>query len=160
LSDDELELHKKMAGQLFNRTWDLMDKGEERTPEEDEEMVHAAHASRYHWVVVINSGKYSDTGLVNHARGDWQISRAYSLLKRYESALYYAKKSLDMCLNNKIGDFDLAFGYEAVARAYSLVETEKEYFKKYLAKANEAAENIEKDDDKSYFLSELKSISA
>ena len=137
-----------------------MDKGEERTLEEDEEMVHAAHASRYHWIVVINSGKYPDTGPVNHARGDWQISRVYSLLKRYEPALNYAKQSLDCCLKNDIGGFDLAFGYEAVARAYSLVDSEKENLKKNLTKANEAAENIEKDDDKSYVLSEIKTISA
>jgi len=44
----EEQFHKKMAVDLFNRTWDLLDKSE-RTPEENDELVHAGHASRYHW---------------------------------------------------------------------------------------------------------------
>ena len=42
------DLHKKFAVELFNRTWDLLDK-EDRTQEEADTMIHAAHASRYHW---------------------------------------------------------------------------------------------------------------
>ena len=35
-------------------------------------------------------------------------------------ALWHAKQSLKLCLENGFGDIDLAFGYEAVARAYSI----------------------------------------
>jgi DNA-binding transcriptional MerR regulator len=37
-----------LAAQLFNETWRLMEK-EERTRQDDDRMIHAAHASRYHW---------------------------------------------------------------------------------------------------------------
>ena len=33
---------------IFNQTWTLMEKPD-RTREDDDEMLHAAHASRYHW---------------------------------------------------------------------------------------------------------------
>ncbi len=155
---EDLKWHRKMAAQLFNHTWDLIDKGDKRTPEENEEMIHSAHASRYHWIIVINSGKYPETGPVNHARGDQIISRVYSLLNMPHEALFYAEKTLNMCLNNKIGDFDLAFGYEAMARAFSLQPDKKQELEKHLSLAKEAAEKIKKKEDKEYFLSELSSI--
>ena len=59
--------HRRLADELFNHAWELLEKPD-RTREEDEELIHAAHASRYHWGV-------AGTAL-NHARGDWQIARA------------------------------------------------------------------------------------
>ncbi len=44
----EQEWHRKFAVDLFNLVWDLLDKGE-RTTEENDKMLHAAHASRFHW---------------------------------------------------------------------------------------------------------------
>jgi hypothetical protein len=42
--DDE----RQVAADLFNRTWVLLETPD-RTSAQDEEMVHAAHASRFHW---------------------------------------------------------------------------------------------------------------
>ena len=152
----ELEWHRKMAAALFNHTWDLIDKGDNRTVEEDLEMIHSAHTSRYNWGVVVNSGKYPKTGPINLERGEWQISRVYALLKRAEPALYHAQKCVDICEENEIGDFDLAFGYEAMARALALTDDERT--QEYLSKAKKAGEAIAKDDDKKYFFSELETI--
>ena len=44
----ENEWHKKQAVGAFNATWDLIDKAE-RTVDETREMIHLAHASRFHW---------------------------------------------------------------------------------------------------------------
>ena len=151
------EWHRKMAAQLFNHTWGLIDKGEKRTLEDNDEMIHSAHASRYHWGEVV-AAKTPKTGPMNIERGEWQISRVYSLVKRPEAALYHAKRTLDIVKANKIGDFDLAFAYEAMARAYSLQSEKAEEVKKYLKLAKEAAEQIKKEDDKKYFLSELVTI--
>ena len=147
LSDEE-KIHMKMAKSLFNKTWDFIDK-KQWTQEEEDEMVHAAHASRYHWGVV---GKP-----INFERGEWQISRVYSLLKRSEQALYHAQRCLDICKANDIGDFDIAFAYEAMARAQDIAGNDDEY-KKYYDLAMKASEQIQKKEDKDYFLSELKSI--
>ena len=58
--------HRLIAVRLFNRVWEFMEKAD-RTSEEDDEMLHAAHASRYHW---------------GHVR---------------EPSLHHARRSLELC---------------------------------------------------------------
>ena len=142
------EWHKKQAVENFNAVWNLLDNGE-RTKEEDLLMIHSAHASRFHWNEIGTA--------VNFARGEWQISRVYSTLKMSASALYHAKRSLEFCEKNQIGDFDLAFAYEAMARAY-MVSGNIDNMNEYLDQAIEASSKILKFEDKDYFLSELKTI--
>ena len=125
-----------------------MDKTD-RSPDEDLEMIHTVHASRYHWSKI---GKP-----MNFERGEWQISRVYSILNRPKSALYHAQKCLDICLEEKIGDFDIAFAYEAMARAHTIAGNTKES-DKYLKLGKEAGEKIAKKKDKEYFFSELDKI--
>lgn len=143
------EWHKKQAVDNFNGTWDLIDKGNDRTEDDNVEMIHKAHASRFHW---------GQIGTPTHfLRGEWQISRVYSLVGLAESALYHARLSLNLCLENNIGDFDLAFAYEALARAYS-ISKDKEKMDENISLAKKVAENIEKEDDRDYFLSELETV--
>lgn len=139
---------RKQAVENFNKTWDLIEK-KDRSREEDLEMIHTAHTSRLHWGM---AGKP-----LNCARGEWQISRVYSLLKMGESALLHGERSLELCLQNNFGDFDLAFAYEAVARAY-MVKGEEAKMEEYFSLASKSADNIAKKDDKEYFISELNSI--
>lgn len=110
-TDVDSEVHKKLAAELFNVAWELIEKTD-RSDTDDETMVNAAHASRFHW------GKVGTP--LHFARGEWQISRVYSLLGRSEPALLHAKKSLELCLVNHLGDFDTGFAYEATARAYAI----------------------------------------
>ena len=42
------EQRRRLAVDLFNRTWELM-LLPERTPEHDDELLHTAYASRHHW---------------------------------------------------------------------------------------------------------------
>jgi len=44
----EGECHKWFAINLFNLVWEYLDK-KNRTREEDERMLYAAYASRFHW---------------------------------------------------------------------------------------------------------------
>ncbi|MCL2575231.1 MAG: hypothetical protein FWE33_02245 [Defluviitaleaceae bacterium] len=101
------------AKQLFNTTWDLFDKGGERTTDDDIDMLHKAHTSRYLW------GLCGDP--VNFARGEWQISRAYALLKMGEPALLHGQKSLQIAVDNDLDALDMAFGHECVARAFAVL---------------------------------------
>ncbi len=139
--------HKTLAINLFNQTWEYLDK--QRTAEEDFQMVLIAHASCYHW---------SQCGTeLEQARGEWLISRVHAVLKQGSVALWHAQRSLDLCLNNKIGDFDLAFGYEAVARAYACLGMTVE-MNEALHNAKMAAEAIADVEDRQYTLSEIDSI--
>jgi hypothetical protein len=142
------ELHKKFAIDLFNLTWNLLDK-KDRTQEEDDKMIHAAHASRFHWGEIGTPLEFE--------RGEWQISRVYSILERSEPALYHAKRCLEICKKNNIGDFDIAFAHEALARA-SAVAGLKTQYEENLELARKAGQQIKKDEDKNYFMSELKTI--
>lgn len=146
--ETKAKTHREFGVELFNYVWDLLDKPE-RTQEEDDSMLNAAHASRYHWE---NAGT-----ALNVARGEWQIARVYATLKRAEPATYHARRCLEICLENGYGDFDLAFAYEALARA-SKIEGDTASRDKYLEQAAEASKSIAEGDDRKYFLSELKTI--
>lgn len=98
-----------LAIQLFNETWELIDKVD-RTDKDNITMLHKAHTSCYLWREAKSP--------VNNARGEWQVSHVYSILGEGRLALLHATDSLSLCLENQIAGFDLAFGYEAVARAY------------------------------------------
>ena len=146
---EEEKVHKKFAVNLFNHTWKLMEK-EKRTKEDDDEMIHSAHATRHHW---------GQIGTHTHfERGEWQISRVYAILNRPDPAIYHATRCLEICKENHIGDWDIAFAYEALARAYN-VAGKKTEAKKYWELGKEAGEKIAKKEDKDYFKSELEKIS-
>ena len=144
----EQEWHKRAAITLFNLVWSLLDK-KDRTKQEDDKMVHAVHASRFHW------GEIGTP--VEFERGEWQISRVYSVLNRPGSALYHAKRCLDICKEHNIGDFDIAFAYEAMARAHA-VAGDKSDCEKYIKLAKEAGEQIKKKEDKDLFFGDLKTV--
>ena len=112
-------------------------------------MIHAAHASRFHWGEIGTPLEFE--------RGEWQISRVYSTLKRSEPALYHAKRCLEICKENSIGDFDIAFAYEAMARGHAIAGNKTEC-EKYLQLAEGAGKQIGKKEDRDYFLGELKTI--
>ena len=148
-NNNQYDIHRKFAVECFNGTWDLLDKTD-RTPQEATRMIHMAHASRYHW------GEIGTP--LNFARGDWQISRVYAVLGEAQNALAYAKSCLQLCQENGFDDFDLAFAYEAIARAYACAGDHAAR-DQYLELARTAGEAIEKDDDKEYFFSQLATIS-
>lgn len=104
-------VHRKLAVDCFNGTWTLMEKAD-LSREEIDTMISMAHASRYHWEIAGDA--------TNLARGDWQISRVYCILKRPEPAEYHATRCLQICIENKLSDFDLAIAFEAKARAGSV----------------------------------------
>jgi DNA-binding transcriptional MerR regulator len=141
---------KLLAAQLFNETWRLMDR-EDRSQEDDDRMVHAAHASRYHW------GQVPTATPAHLARGEWQVSRVYAVLTRPEPAIYHAQRVVDICLANGIGDWDLAFGYEALARAFA-VAADPEAARKWTDKALAAAESIAEDEERDLVLADLGTI--
>jgi hypothetical protein len=148
LTEAERQMHRKLGVDLFNHVWSLLDKLD-RSREEDDEMIHSAHASRYHW------GQVGEP--VNFARGEWQISRVYAVLNRPEPALFHAIRSLDICTENNIGDFDLAFAYEAVARACA-VAGDRDRVDEYVALGKAAGEKIAEEEDRKLFFGDLGSI--
>jgi hypothetical protein len=140
--------HRKFAIESFNGTWELLEKTD-RTPEETQRMFHMAHASRYHW------GEIGTP--LNFARGDWLISRVYATQGFGVMSFRYAISSLELCEKNDIGDFDLAFAYEALARACA-VSGDVAKASGYITLAKTAGEEIAKEEDRQYFYQELYTV--
>ena len=139
-----------LAAQLFNETWRLMEQ-ENRSRADDDRMIHTAHASRYHW------GQAAEATPAHLARGEWQISRVYTVLGRPEPALHHARRVLDLCQENGIGDWDLAFAYEALARA-SAVAGDAAQARGYTDQALAAANDITGEVDRELLLADLETI--
>jgi hypothetical protein len=112
--------------------------------------VHAAHASRFHW------GEIGTP--LELERGEWQISRVYSVLGRSEAALHHAYRCLAICEANRIGGFDLAFAYEGLARAY-LAAGQPDKSREYIRLGEQAGGQIEDEGNRKYFFEELKAVS-
>lgn len=139
---------RRLAADLFNGVWTLMEK-EDRTRDEDDRMIHMAHASRYHWEAVGTPA--------NLARGEWQCSRVYAVLGRGEPSLHHARRVLDICQENDIGDWDLAFAYEAIARAYA-VSGDPQAARDYTEQALAAADDIAEDEERALVMADLETI--
>ena len=105
--------HRQLGKDLFNHTWTLIEKAD-RTPAETDEMLHASHASAFHW-------SRGGGTLANAARGEWQIARVYSTLGRGEPALWHARRCLELAeAAVKAGvadDWDIPAALEGLARA-------------------------------------------
>ena len=102
---------RRVASELFNHVWSLLDLTA-RTPEQDDAMVHAAHASRWHWGRV---------GTPQHwAIGEWQCSRVYAVLRRTEPALHHARRCMELSTREGVDPFVEASAHEAMARALAL----------------------------------------
>jgi hypothetical protein len=144
----ETEAQRQLAADLFNFTWTLLEKPD-RTERETDRMIDAAHAARFF---------REDVGEpFNHARGEWQISRAYATAGRVAPALYHAQRCLEICEEHGIGDFDLAYAYEALARAHG-VAGETDVAARHEAQAREAGERIAEQDDRELFFSDLDTL--
>lgn len=101
-------MERKLAVDLFNHVWSLLDL-DVRTAEQDEAMVHAAHASRWHWG---HAG-----GPAEWAVGEWQCSRVYAVLGRGEPAVHHARRCLQLSTEHRIGGYLPASAHEGMARA-------------------------------------------
>ena len=139
---------KREAIKLFNETWDLLDMNE-RTPSQDAMMLHKAHTSCHLWSLV---GTH-----LNNTRGEWQVSHVYSVLGMGKPALLHGELALDICLQNNVSGLDLTFGYEAVARAYSILG-QADQAVRYKQQALDASETIADPADKKYACKEIQGI--
>ena len=140
--------HRKVGADLFNYTWSLLDQ-KTRSAEEADQMLHAAHASRYHW------GQAGTPRNISIA--EWQISRVYSTLGRAEPALYHGRRSLEVARRGGLGRFYLAYAYEALARA-SAVAGQRRARDRYLREARRIGATVRDRDDQRMLLEDLATI--
>jgi hypothetical protein len=146
--DNQRAFHLQCAKDLFNHTWTLLETPG-RSREQDDDMMHAAHASRYHWSVVGEP--------VHRARGEWQLSRVYAVLGRAEPALHHGRRCLELCETHALSPFDHAFAHEALARAEA-VAGDADAAGTHLEAARTTAESIADEEIRGHLLNELKTV--
>jgi DNA-binding transcriptional MerR regulator len=150
LTDFDPATRRQMAKDLFNHTWTLLEKAD-RTPAEDDEMIHSAHASRYHW------GEPGVGETVNLSRGEWQCSRVYAVLGRAEPALWHARRCVEINEAGGYADWDIASAYEAMARAY-VTAGDLTQVAEWKAKATAALDDIADQDDRDLIEGDLATL--
>jgi len=105
--------HRALGAGLYNRTWDLMEI-EDRTADQDDELVDTAHASAWHWRQVGNEA--------NASRAHWILSRVYAVLGRGPEALHHARRQNELLELGGEGfePWDAPSAAEAMARALAM----------------------------------------
>jgi hypothetical protein len=140
-------VHERLAKQINGEVWTLLDKPD-RTEDEDERMVLAAHASTYHWL-------HAEAN-VHRQRGEWMLAHVHTVLGRDGPARHHARRCLALteAFAGEMKDFDIAYAYEAVARAAALAE-DGDGARRYLRLAEVQGARIADEEDRTIFLADL-----
>jgi hypothetical protein len=147
LSSDR-QLHETLAKQINGEIWSLLDKPD-RSEEDDERLVLAAHASYYHWLHAGTS--------VHRQRGEWMLAHVHTVLGRESAARHHARRCLAFteAFAGEMKDFDVAYAYEAMARAAALAE-DVDTARRYLPLAEAQGARIADEEDRTIFLGDLR----
>jgi hypothetical protein len=97
---------RRLASQANNRAWTLSE-SLSRTPEEDEEMLQAAHTAMYLWKIVGNAS--------HHAHAAQLLAHTYALLGLGEPARHYLAKSSPFFFREGAEPVELAFAHAVAA---------------------------------------------
>lgn len=149
-SFDEAAAHAHFAVECFNRTWTLIDKPA-RTADETAEMIHMAHASRWHW------GHCAHVTPKNLSVAAWQLSRVYAEANHAAEAARYGHEALAIAQRHDLPPFFIAYGHEALARAAALLGDNAERDAR-IADAAALAELIHDAQERKLLLDDLSTI--
>lgn len=141
---------KRLASQANNRAWTLAEMLH-RSPEEDEEMLHAAHAAMYFWKLV---GKPS-----NHAHAAQLLAHVYALLKLPGPAAQYLAKSLPHFTQHDCAPWEVAFSHAVAANVAAAAGNTAAYAEHY-SQAKAAAAQITDAETREMLNATLRVVSA
>ena len=137
--------HAEWGRRANQRVWELL--GDGKPAEETiDELIHAVHASQWHWS---HGG-----GSLEAQRAEWLLSHVYAVLGNAPAALRHAQRCLKITEAEGYEDFDRAYAFEAMARAYT-VSGDTTNANTWRARAVEAGTLIADDEDRKIFESDL-----
>jgi hypothetical protein len=97
---------RRLASQANNRAWALSE-STSRTPDEDEEMLQAAHAAMYFWKLVGNDN--------NRAHAAQLLAHVYASLRLPNPAKHYLAKSQPFLLSEQAEPWEVALAHAVAA---------------------------------------------
>jgi hypothetical protein len=127
---------RRLASQANNRAWTLAEAAS-RTPEEDEEMLQAAHAAMYFWNIVGNEK--------HRAHAAQLVAHAYALLGLARPAAHYLRKSQPVLLSENAEAWEAAFAH-AVASNVAAASKDAAAHRLHYDKALELMATLEPED--------------
>lgn len=142
------QAHRHFSVSCFNNAWGLIDK-QNRTPEDDQQMLLLAFASIWHWT------QRPDSTDKHLSIGYWQVSRLYSLLDDADNARRYAQ----LCLDKTPTDdpFCLGYAHEALARAETIAGNMSSAGE-HLAQAHDHASAVTDPNDRNLLVDDLEGL--
>lgn len=106
--EEFLAWHRRLGAQANNRAWTLSEQGS-RSAADDEEMLHAAHASFHHW---------SKVGIaLNVARGRMLLGHVCALLGDGKAAINHATAAFQFVMAHESEPWEVAFAHAVLANA-------------------------------------------
>ena len=131
------------AVELNNLSWDLVEK-QDRSQDETERMIHAAHAAVHFWL--------AEGTPINHLRGQCLLATAYAAARLPEAALRHAEQCLALGAEARadLSAFDRATMHGAMSNALVLAGRRAEAQVHY-AKALAAIPQFEHPEDQAVF---------
>jgi hypothetical protein len=154
MSDDQddrgagVDHEVRLAKELFNGTWDLIDKPD-RSADEDVAMLLSAAASRWHW------GRVG--GAEQVATGDWQVAHVASLLGLGDLAELFATRNLDAAVAGEWDGWRLASAHEGMARALA-TRGDSDGRARHIAAAEEALGREPEEEERELIASQLATV--
>ena len=141
---------RRLASSANNRAWVLAETLS-RTPEADEEMLHAAHAAMYFWKIVGKPGNLAHAALL--------LAHVYALLKLPKPAAHYLSQSLPYFLQTDSGPSELAFAH-AIAANVACADGNAETHSRHYSQALVAAAQVVNPEERRIFEATLRVIPA
>ncbi len=132
---------RRFAIECNNRAWRLSEAAS-RTPAEDDEMLHSAHAAALHW---------GQVGTALHkARATMLLAHVHALLGDGATAMRYANESFAYVMEHDSAAWELAFAHAVLANA-AAAAGDRELHSKHYGRAQTLGEALPDAEDRSIF---------
>lgn len=109
---------RRLASQANNRAWALAESSA-RSPEEDEEMLQAAHAAMYFWKIVGTPN--------NRAHAAQLLAHVYALLKLPNPANHYLGQSQPFFMRGDCAPWEIALAHAVAANVAAAAGNHEEH---------------------------------
>lgn len=106
--EEDAKWSRKFAMEANNAAWRLSERTQ-RSPEQDQAMLHAAHAAAHHWAAIGTE--------VNRMRADMLLGHVHALLGDGFRALAYAQKAFRYVTSHASEPWEVAFAHVVLANA-------------------------------------------